>query len=186
MTTLKRSAILLRLVRDMRAHGSWCGETHVQKAVYLLQDVAGADSAFDFVLYKHGPFSFELRDQLTSMRADDLLELLVQPQPYGPKLAPAQNADKIEAKFPNTIARNKKAIDFIADAIADRGVAELERLATAVYVVRRDLPDADNRERAQRLSEIKPHISIDQAKEAVGEAEAVIQKAQEKGLPSHV
>jgi len=35
------------------------------------------------VLYKHGPFSFDLSDELASMRADALLEWEIKPEPYG-------------------------------------------------------------------------------------------------------
>src|ERR1700689_236362 len=117
MTPLKRSAILLRLVREMRQKGSWCGETHVQKAVYLLQDMAGAETEFDFVLYKHGPFSFELRDEVTLLRADNLLELRVQSQPYGPKLIPTDQAQRIEEKFPQTLQKNSQRIAFITEIV---------------------------------------------------------------------
>jgi len=39
MDRLPKAAILTRLARELRASGSWCGETHMQKAVYLLQDL---------------------------------------------------------------------------------------------------------------------------------------------------
>ncbi len=41
---------------------------------------------FDFVLCKHRPYSFELRDELDSMRADRLLERQPQTAPYGPRI----------------------------------------------------------------------------------------------------
>lgn len=37
MKALKRSAILLRLVDEMKKRGSWCGETHLQKGAYMLR-----------------------------------------------------------------------------------------------------------------------------------------------------
>ena len=39
MERLPRSAILLTLVEELHAHGSWCGETHVQKCVYFAQEL---------------------------------------------------------------------------------------------------------------------------------------------------
>ena len=63
MKLLKRNVMVLTLARKIRNRGSWCGETHLQKAVYLLQDLAGVETGLEFVLYKHGPFSFGLRDQ---------------------------------------------------------------------------------------------------------------------------
>ena len=34
---------------------------------------------YDFTLYKHGPFSFDLRDDIHALRADGLLDL--EPRP---------------------------------------------------------------------------------------------------------
>ena len=68
MDRLQRASVLLALNEQLRAAGSWAGETHMQKATYFLQHLMGVPLAFDFILYKHGPFSFDLRDELTAMR----------------------------------------------------------------------------------------------------------------------
>jgi uncharacterized protein YwgA len=182
MAPLQRNAILLRLVREMRQKGSWCGETHVQKAVYLLQDMAGAETEFDFVLYKHGPFSFELRDEITMLRADNLLELRVQAQPYGPKLIPTDQAQRIEEKFPQTLQKNSERIMFTAKTVGDKGVSELERLATALFITKREMRDASADDRASRLNEIKPHISPFEARQAVREIDDLLAEAASEGL----
>jgi len=70
MDRLRRAALLTQLIERLRRRGSWCGETHVQKATLFLQDLTRIPMGFDFILYKHGPFSFDLRDELTSLRAD--------------------------------------------------------------------------------------------------------------------
>ena len=64
-----RSAILLDLAAQLREHGSWTGETHVQKAAYFVQELLGVPSGFRFVLYRHGPFSFDLRASLNKLEA---------------------------------------------------------------------------------------------------------------------
>ena len=61
MERLQRAAILTELMDRLRADGSWCGETHVQKATYFLQEVLGVQTGFEYILYKHGPYSFDLR-----------------------------------------------------------------------------------------------------------------------------
>ena len=73
MERIKNITILLQLIESLRKNGSWCGETHIQKAIYSLQQLKGVPLNFNFVLYKHGPFSFDLRDELTAMRADGLI-----------------------------------------------------------------------------------------------------------------
>jgi hypothetical protein len=64
-----RSAILLDLAAQLREHGSWTGETHVQKAAYFLHELLGVPSGLRFVLYRHGPFSFDLRASLNKLEA---------------------------------------------------------------------------------------------------------------------
>ena len=174
MDSQKRSAVVTRLARQLRNSGSWCGETHLQKSVFLLQELAGVDTGYDFILYKHGPFSFDLRDELTSMRGDGLLELVPQSPPYGPKLKPTAQSKEHEASFPKTLSRYADRIKFVTDTVADRGVAELERLATALWVTRQESQDCSIKERAEELHNIKPHVSLEQAKEALQEIDELL------------
>src|SRR5438067_2446564 len=109
MKRLQRDAVLSSLATKLIENGSWCGETHLQKATYLLQEVFLVPMAFDFVLYKYVPFSFDLRDELGSMLADGLLELLPV-QPYGPKLIPTARSKELEKQFSKTAAQYEDAI----------------------------------------------------------------------------
>src|ERR1700679_4231265 len=89
MNRLQRAAVLLTLLAALKQRGSWCGETHLQKSVYFLQELLGVDLGFPFVLYRHGPYSFEISDDLTALRADLLLNLKLR-LPYGPSLEPSE------------------------------------------------------------------------------------------------
>lgn len=60
MERLNRAAVLLNLVETLRSKGSWASETHFQKAAYFLQELLRVPLEFEFILYKHGPFSFGL------------------------------------------------------------------------------------------------------------------------------
>lgn len=51
MHELQRTAVLLQLASAMWDQKSWCGETHLQKATYLLQEMMEVPTKFDFVLY---------------------------------------------------------------------------------------------------------------------------------------
>ena len=83
MEPLQRWEIISRLVRTMRQKGSWAGETHIQKCVMFLQELLGIRMGYDFILYKYGPFSFELRSDLVQMRARLMLD--IEPRiEYGP------------------------------------------------------------------------------------------------------
>jgi len=177
MESLHKMLVITQLARELAARGSWCGETHLQKATYLLQEIAGVDTGFEFVLYRHGPFSFDLRDQLTYLRGLGLLELQPQEIPYGPKLLPTDSAQALAQKLPRTLARYQSQITFAADAVRDRSVAELEPLATALYFTKQSgFPKAVSA-RAEKISEVKPHISRDRGRRAVGEVDKLIESA---------
>lgn len=105
----KRAVILLGLVEELKNNLSWCGETHIQKATYFLQEMRQVPLEFDFILYKHGPFSFDLTDKITAMRAemrtDNLLKLQPQPYPYGPSILPGEASKSLMKRFPKTLQK---------------------------------------------------------------------------------
>jgi uncharacterized protein YwgA len=104
MDRLRRAVVLTRLIQRLREHRSWCGETHVQKSTFFLQKVVGVPLQFEFILYKHGPFSFDLRDELTGLRADELIRL--EPQwPYGPQIAPTDRIEYIQRIYSKTLEK---------------------------------------------------------------------------------
>lgn len=136
MDRLRRDAILIRLIEALRKRGSWCGETHVQKAAFLLQEMLAAKMGFDFILYKHAPFSFDLGDELAAMRADGFIALRVQNRNYGPSIVPQSAGEALCARFPRTLKEHDSRIEFVAERVAAKLVVELERLATAFFGIR--------------------------------------------------
>ncbi len=181
MKRSRRTALLTLLNREMLKRDSWCGETHIQKATFFLQDLLGVDAGFEFILYRHGPFSFDLRDELSSMQADGLLELAVKREGYGPTYVPTSFSERFLERFPNTTARYAKQIRFIADELSDKGVAELERLATAFFIADRE-GIGDVAERAQRLVELKPHVTLPEARSACQQVDSLIGRARPLSL----
>lgn len=175
MDRLRRAALITRLVEKLRAQGSWCGETHVQKSTFFLQDLMGVPLEFDFVLYKHGPFSFDLRDELTSLRADELLRLERQ-APYGPRIAPTERSEYIQRIRSKTLAKYDDRITFVAEKFGKKNVVDLERLATALFVTRRAIVDTPVDERAEQLTKLKPHIPPDSAITAMKEVDHILEE----------
>lgn len=183
MTDSRRAALVAELVEQLRAHGSWAGETHVQKSTYFLQQLLGVPMGLPFQLYKFGPFSFELRDLVGQMRGLHQLELEPQPQPYGPKLTVGPGAPQLKTRFPKTIKKHSEAIDFVASEMGPLGVGALERIATAL-LVEFELPGAPAAERASRLHDYKAHVSIEQATEALKQVDALRARAERLGVMS--
>ena len=181
MTGARRAALIAELVRKLRENHSWAGETHVQKTAFFLQEMLGVPMDLRFTLYKYGPYSFELRDQLIEMRGFAQLEFEPQPRPYGPKLTVGSGAQQLRIRFPKTIRRFRAQLDFVAREVGPLGVGELERRATAL-LVSDELVGMDVETRARRLNEYKPHVSIEEAREAIEAVDELATKAGAAGL----
>ena len=171
MDRLRNAALLTRLIEGLCSKGDWCGETHVQKTAFFVQELLGVPLGFQFILYKHSPFSFDLRDELTALRADGLLEL--EPRTYGAQLVPTKQCGYIQGIYPKTMEKYERSIGFIVEKFGGKGVVELERLATAFYVGKRSGEGEPVDSRARKVTELKPHITIDRARDAVGEVDRI-------------
>jgi len=182
MQRLRRAAILAELADRLKARGSWCGETHIQKAAYVLQEGLGVPLDVEFILYRRGPFSFDLRDELTAMRADGLLKVRPRPAPYGPSLDATTQSQSLRERLRNTIKRFQEQVLFVAERMGDKTASELERLSTAYYVIHSDMPGADTIQQAARIAELKPHVGEEQAVEALHAVARMREEAEEKEL----
>ena len=176
MERLQRVAVIVSLVEKLNSKGSWSGETHVQKTMYFPQELLRVSLEYDFILYKHGPYSFDLSDDITAMRADTLLKLDPQP-PYGPRIVLGEESEQVKRRFPKTIAQYNAETSFVAERLGPMRVVELERVATALYVTRELGESADCESRARRVRELKPHISLEQACDALRQVDTFIEGA---------
>jgi uncharacterized protein YwgA len=177
MNTKLRMSILFQLVRRLREQESWCGETHVQKASFFVQQLHGSNE-FPFILYKHGPYSFGVRDTLEALRSYRILGYEIQAQGYGPRFAPLepgiflQESEKEASAFLPVIL-------FVAKRLGNKGVTDLERYATALYFTKSPDPPHD---RVAEIRRVKPHISTQKAEEAVRWVDELIHDAHKKRL----
>jgi hypothetical protein len=173
MIRLKNCALILSLLEELKAKGSWGGETHIQKAAFFLKTLAEVPVDFAFILYKHGPFSFDLRDELTAMRADGLL-LLQSKFPYGPILEITDQGKQLIARHPITLEIYGSRVRFVADKLGGKGVNDLEKLATALFVIKSEPSRKSGTDRANRIHELKPHVSFEEANPAVTSVEEIM------------
>ena len=176
MNRLKRGAIIVSLIDALRENGSWCGETNIQKAAYFLKEVTAVPLEYSFVLYKYGPYSFDLTEDLTALRADDVLELKAPDPKYGPSYWPGRMAGFVKSQYPKTIAAYAPNVEFVAERLGSKTVTDLERLATSLYV-RRKIEDGSEQQWATRMHELKPHILVKDAKIAIKEVDKIIDDA---------
>jgi hypothetical protein len=179
MQGFSRQAILLGLLESLRAHESWCGETHVQKSAFFLEEGMGVPLGLDFYMYKYGPFSSDLRQLLGQMRASYLID--VEPrEPYGPSLVVSDSGRDLLDRFSRTRTRYAREIEFVATKLGPQPVSELEKLSTALFVRKRG-SGATGATPAEQIMQLKPHIDRAQAEAAIGTVAELLREASQIG-----
>jgi hypothetical protein len=161
-----RCTAIIDLIQKLHQRGSWCGETHIQKAMYISQDLARANLGYKFIMYKHGPFSFELKDELSAMRASNMIELTFPRKDYGPSIGLTSFGERIYQVNQENIDRYEAVNSFVADWLSKNDVRSLEKIATAYYVTKRH-PRESITARAKRVTSLKPHVDVAAAEAAL-------------------
>lgn len=159
----ERRALVCLLVKEMGQTDSWAAETHIQKCVFFLQEMLKVPVGYDYILYKHGPYSFDLRSELAVMRARFQLDLKPR-YPYGPSFILGSRGELNLS----LVAQHGEAVKFVATELSVKTAGSLERLSTALYV-RTENPSLNDEESAQRIHELKPHVKSPQAADAIDE-----------------
>ena len=178
LTTLQQHALVAYLVKQMRQSGGWAGETHIQKSLFFLKSMLGLPLSYDYVLYKHGPYSFNLHDDIGLMRANMILDIEIRGN-YGPSFCPGRLADRLFIRFSSEFRKYLPRIDYVASRLGPCDVKSLERSATAYYV-RQENHGANKDVLASIITGLKPHIkpkdaldSLQFVEELEGEAKAL-------------
>ena len=169
-TLSQRVAVLAKLIQALHKFHSWCGETHIQKAVYFLQNTGQVPLGYDYILYKHGPYSFDLAGELGTMRGAGFTELAFPVASYGPsvQLTGMVQSMLLTGDEDGNVEAVTPLIEHIAEWFGSKDVRFLERVATAFYVLQEN-PAAEPHLRAERLRRLKPHISEGESISAVHE-----------------
>jgi len=168
---LNKHRFVLEVIERLNAVGSWTGKTHVQKSVFFTVGRDKIPTPFDYVLYKHGPFSFELGDVIEEMVSYS--GIVAEPvQNFGVMLKLGPQSDFIRDNTtiePETLLEIEKVCQFVSN----RKVKELERLATAAWICHNE-QISEETEVASRLNSLKPHISETEALSAIGEVKDLL------------
>ena len=160
-----------RLIASMNEGNGRTGLTHIQKSAFFLQELLGEDLDLGYVMYTYGPYCFEFTDAITW--CDVYGEVTIEHErKYGRKF---QTTDYGKERIKPNAALDKK-VAWVTENISTRNVAYLERVATALYMKKRNsgLPD---HEVAELIRKQKPHISMPVADAAIREVERLRQDA---------
>lgn len=180
LQNVDRWAVVGQLVNSMRENQGWAGETHVQKTLFFLQELLNVPCGYQFVLYKHGPYSFDLHDDLGRMLTNQILGL--EPRlPYGPSFGLEEVGGRVVQQKKAIVDQHDKSIQFIVATLGRMDVRELERLGTAL-LLKKKYPNSDEATLADRIVELKPHVLEDLALNAVREVTRIELEAKDTGL----
>jgi uncharacterized protein YwgA len=159
MNRLQRAALLSLLANKMQAVGSWCGERHLQKVVYISQELLGVPTGYSFTLYKQRPFSFDLQDDLTGFCADGILSIQASEPPFGPRFRVTEVGDRLQEVFSKTINNYNGKIQFVVNKLGAKGVFELEKVATALYVTKKLGSETSIEKRIEEIKSIESSMA---------------------------
>ncbi len=160
----RKHTVILSVIEGLRSRRSRTGKTHVQKALALLAIASKVNIPFEFVLYKHGPYSFDLEGELEQMLSYSAVDVQPNVDGYGVTIRPGNMGPFVKQQA-SLSPEEEDAIDHVCDLVASKTVTQLERVATAAWIRQREGITAPQ-EVAKRLHELKPHVSVTEAKAA--------------------
>ena len=173
MTTSREMILVGGIVDRLTKAGSWCGETHIQKTAYVAKALRALPLESEFILYKHGPYSFDLNKSLNHMSARSVLLLELRGN-YGPsyRLNEAMWAalNRASSNFFSTVV---DTVEEICQRLARKNVAELERVSTAVFV-NANFSALSSSDKIKKFVELKPHVPRELAQVAFEEASTFV------------
>lgn len=74
MSRMQKDVLLIEIIDRLIQHRNWCGEFHIQKVIYFLQELFDLKTGFTYILYKNSPYSFDLSDELNRLCSRYLIE----------------------------------------------------------------------------------------------------------------
>ena len=175
MNRLHKAVLITELLDRMRANGSWATAIHLQKGLYFLQEMRRVPLGYDFVVYRYGPFSFELKDELEQLRGEGILERFFHSPQYLSGLASTGFSKELRNELPKFLARHDDPLTFVAENIGPMKSRQLEQVSTAFYFLTRGVEGDE--EVAREVCKVKTHIPPDEALESARHIRKVAEQA---------
>lgn len=155
---MKQTSVLVDTVRILREEGALTNRTHIHKLLFFAKHRYPRQVPFRFVLHYYGPYSFELDRRIRWATA--IGALASEPSPAGMKYCPGPDERAPGGRASPALRRY---LTQLARQYGRMGVAELEKLATALWLVQKRVPAEKVPEALARL---KPHVPAEEAADA--------------------
>src|SRR5271155_2270741 len=99
-----KHALILAMITSLRRQGSRTGKVHIIKGLFLAKAAGLLDVPLDFFLYKHGPYSVEIEENIEQMKSYAAVEVESAFDGYGVILTPGDNASFPEQRAALTVS----------------------------------------------------------------------------------
>lgn len=171
-----RRQFVARIIKGLRDAECWTDDAHIQKSVFLAQEMLRCQHNYGFYIYHYGPYCRDLTETIQFMRI------------FGEVATerPAKWADwyqlteKGQALAEQQIDDLNK-VDWVTKTVANMTLAQLEGPTTAYFLKLQD-PTRTDEQVATELNRVKPHISYYDAFSAIAESERLRQDAIDANL----
>jgi uncharacterized protein len=144
----------------------YIGRTALMKYIYFLQALRNVPLGYRFTLYSYGPFDSDVLADLASAETLNVVksDLATYLGGYGYRISPAERAEWSRKRSSAFLSHHKEDVKWVLHTFGSYTSAELELLATIVFV---DREAQQKKERirlndlVKRVHEVKPHFSED-------------------------
>ena len=160
----------------LRDADCWTGETHIQKSVFLAQEMLHCTQNYGFYIYHYGPYCRDLTETLQFMRM--FREIVTEPDK---KWAPRYQLTDKGRELAKQQVEELDKVNWVIKTVATMTVAQLEGPTTALFLKIQD-PSRTDEQVADELHRVKPHISFYDAMDAIVESERLRQNARDHNL----
>lgn len=174
-TPWHRYALIAELAQRLEGKSARFGKTSLQKMVYLLQELDGVPTNYQFSLYTHGPFTAQLLGDLDLVEALGAVKVQYVVSGYGGyQISPGREWQAIREKALEFLDEKKDAIDRVVDEFGGFSAKELELRSTIVYLdreIKRSKKSLDRSGFIALVKKVKPRFGEEVIEKALADLE---------------
>jgi len=149
----QRIKLLLHIIDKLHSKGDRNGETNIQKLAYFIIKAKLAPLDYDYVLYNYGPYSFQLKDDLTYIEESRMVCKEPDSSGFGFKYIPNYEMDFVDETLKETRFQSK--IDQLIIKFRQIPAKNLGLIATYMYIYDKN-QDIDDENLINAVHNIKP------------------------------
>jgi uncharacterized protein len=160
-------AVIATIAQEMQRSKASLGRTKFQKLVFLLSELFGVKTDYQFRFYTYGPFSNELAGDIDYLARIDVLDALFFEDKGFYEIVPGKSFTSIEDEGSIDEDAHQKIAELIA-GFGKKNASELELFSTLVYLNKFDEIGRNVESLSKKTRELKPKFTESQVNDALG------------------